>query len=451
MYTLYSLLTAVGMVLLSPYFLIRGLIHGKYLDNIPERLGWKFPPELRRVASSGLKEKSIWVHAVSVGEVLAVLPLAKELKHRYPQLRLVVSTTTATGQKLARQRMDFADAIFYFPLDWKGPVRRSLAATEAAIVIIVETEIWPNFLRECRRANVPVIFVNGRLSEKSYRGYRGAFSYTGGLLSGFLKRILSDATLFLMQSEQDAARLLALGAPPQRVLVTGNLKYDLAEPPESPLSVWLANELARNNRRPVLVAGSVVADEEAAVLRAFADVEREFPSALLILAPRKPDQFDNAAAIVARSERKLVRRREITLNGAGNAALAESGSVFLLDSLGELAGIYRLADAVFVGGSLVASGGHNILEPAAFSRVPVYGPSMENFREMATNFLEAGAGIRVDNSESLGAAWCALLKDPDRAARMGAIARNLVDRNRGATHRVLEHIGSVIDKTRGQA
>jgi 3-deoxy-D-manno-octulosonic-acid transferase len=451
MYTLYSLLTAVGMVLLSPYFLIRGLMHGKYLDNIPERLGWKFPPELRRVALSGLKAKSIWIHAVSVGEVLAVLPLAKDLKHRYPQLRLVVSTTTATGQKLAHGRMNFADAIFYFPLDWKGPVRRSLAATDAAVVIIVETEIWPNFLRECRRAEVPVIFVNGRLSEKSYRRYRGAFSYTGGLLSGFLKRILDDATLFLMQGEQDAARLLALGAPPQRVLVTGNLKYDLAEPPESPLSVWLAEELARNSRRPVLVAGSVAANEEAAVLRAFADVEREFSSALLVLAPRKPDQFDNAAGIVARSGRKLVRRREITLNGVGNAALAESGSVFLLDSLGELAGIYRLADAVFVGGSLVPSGGHNILEPAAFSRVPIYGPSMENFREMAANFLEANAGIQVNNSESLGTAWRGLLNDPDRAARMGASARNLVEQNRGATSRVLEHIANVIEKTRGRA
>src|SRR5712672_3120607 len=186
MYALSSLLTAVGMVLLSPYFLVRGLVHGKYLDNIRERLGWKFPPELRRSTSSSAKEKSIWIHAVSVGEVLAVLPLAKELKLRYPQLRLVVSTTTATGQKLARERMDFAEAIFYFPLDWKGPVRRALAATGASIVIIVETEILPNFLRECRRAQVPVIFVNGRLSERSFRGYRRAFSYSGGLLRAFL-------------------------------------------------------------------------------------------------------------------------------------------------------------------------------------------------------------------------------------------------------------------------
>jgi 3-deoxy-D-manno-octulosonic-acid transferase len=450
MYALYSLLTAVGMVLLSPYFLVRGLLHGKYLDNIPERLGWKFPPELRPGASSGANQKSIWIHAVSVGEVLAVLPLAKELKQRYPQLRLVVSTTTATGQKLARERMGFADTIFYFPLDWKGPIRRSLAVTGAAIVIIVETEIWPNFLRECRRAEVPVIFVNGRVSERSFRGYRRAFAYSVGLLSGFLKRVLNDATLFLMQSEQDAARMLALGAPHQRVLVTGNLKYDLAEPLESPLSAWLAQELVRSGRRPVLIAGSVVATEEDFVLRAFADVERKFPNAILILAPRKPDQFDNAAQIVARSGRRLVRRGEISLNGAGNAILGDSGSVFLLDSLGELAGIYRLADAVFVGGSLVASGGHNILEPAAFGRVPVYGPSMENFRDMATNFLQAEAGIQVNNSESLGAAWCGLLDDPDRAARMGASARNLVDRNRGATSRVLEHIAGVIDNARSR-
>jgi 3-deoxy-D-manno-octulosonic-acid transferase len=319
-------------------------------------------------------------------------------------------------------------------------VRRAIAAAEPALVIVVETEIWPNFLRECRRANVPVLFVNGRVSERSFRGYQRALNYSGGLLLGFLKRILNDATLFLMQSDQDAARLLALGAPEQRVVVTGNLKYDLVEPPESALSVWLAEELTRSHRRPVLVAGSVMASEEAAVLRALADVEREFPSALLILAPRKPDQFDNAAGIVSQSGRKLVRRREITLNGAGNSALAENGTVFLLDSLGELAGIYRLADAVFVGGSLVPSGGHNILEPAAFGKVPVYGPSMENFREMASKFLKADAAIQVRSPEGLGAAWCSLLRSPDRATRMGASARILVEQNRGATDRVLEHV-----------
>ncbi len=378
-----------------------------------------------------------------------MLPLAQQLKKRFPLRRLVVSTTTVTGQKLARERMPFADAVFYFPLDWRGPVRRALAASGAGAVIIVETEIWPNFLRECRRAGVPVIFVNGRLSERSFRGYGQALAYSAGALAGFLKKVLSDATLFLMQSEADATRLIALGAPGERVLVTGNLKYDLAEPGESPLSAWLEAELAKSNHRPVVVAGSVLADEEVPVLRAFADVEREFPRALLILAPRKPEQFDNAAAIVAESGRKLLRRRDITLNGAGSASLAEPGNVFLLDSIGELAGLYRLADAVFVGGSLVPGGGHNILEPAAFSKVPIYGPSMENFREMSGKFLAAGAAIQVKSSEDLGAAWRGVLRDPERAARMGNCARELVDRNRGATERVLEHIERVTGTDRG--
>jgi 3-deoxy-D-manno-octulosonic-acid transferase len=404
---------------------------------------------LRDRNSPGSPEKSIWIHAVSVGEVLAVLPLAEQLKKRFPQRRLVVSTTTITGQKIARERMPFADAMFYFPLDWRGPVKRAHDAARPVAVIIVETEIWPNFLRECRRTEVPVIFVNGRLSERSFRGYGRALSYSVGALSGFLKKVLSDATLFLMQSDEDAARLIALGAPRERVLVTGNLKYDLVESSESPLSAWLEVELAKSDRRPVIVAGSVLANEEVSVLRAFAEVEREFPRALLILAPRKPAQFDKAATVVVESGRKLLRRRDLTFNGAGSAALADPGNVFLLDSLGELGELYRLADAVFVGGSLVPGGGHNILEPAAFSKVPVYGPSMENFREMSGRFLAAGAAIQVKSSEELGAAWASLLREPERAARMGTCARELVDRNRGATERVLEHIERVISPERG--
>jgi 3-deoxy-D-manno-octulosonic-acid transferase len=445
MYVLYSLLTAAGMVLLSPYLFVRGLIDGKYLGHVRERLGWGFPPELRSGRRETRSERTIWIHAVSVGEVLAAQPLAKRLKERYQQRRLVISTTTATGQRLAHERMQFADAIFYFPLDWKGPVRRALKAVRPEIVIIVETEIWPNFLRECRRAGVPVIFVNGRLSERSFRGFRRAVSFSGGVLRSFLKRILDDATLFLMQGEQDASRLLSLGADEKRVVVAGNLKYDLGEPPESPLSNWLADELTWNRRHPVLVAGSVMANEEVHVLRAFAEVERQFPRALLILAPRKPDRFDEAARIIGESRENLVRRSKITLNGTGSEALCAPGSVLLLDSVGELASIYRLADAVFVGGSLVPSGGHNILEPAAFSKVPVYGPSMDNFREMAEKFLDADAAVQVNVPEALGAAWIRLLKDDIRAMRMGAAARDLVDRNRGATARVLARIEHIVD------
>jgi 3-deoxy-D-manno-octulosonic-acid transferase len=451
MYALYSLLTVVGMLLLTPYFFIRGLLDGKYLGHVRERLGWGFPRELRLGSGQERNEGTIWIHAVSVGEVLAACPLAKQLKERYRDRRLVVSTTTATGQKLARERMQFADAIFYFPLDWRGPVRRAMKAVRPAAVIVVETEIWPNFLRECRRAKAPVIFVNGRLSERSFRGFRRAIYLSGGALRGFLKRVLNDATLFLMQGEQDASRLLELGADARRVIVAGNLKYDLGDPAESPLSEWLAEELARNHRQPVLVAGSVMANEEIHVLRAFAEVEQEFPRALLILAPRKPDHFDEAARIIGESRRELVRRSNLKLNGAGSTELSAPGSVLLLDSVGELASLYRLADAVFVGGSLVPSGGHNILEPAAFSKVPVYGPSMDNFREMAAKFLKADAAVQVNAPEALGAAWIGLLKGDLRAMRMGAAARELVDRNRGATARVLAHIEQIVDSLRSPA
>lgn len=450
MYALYSLLTAAGMLLLSPYFLLRGLVQRKYLSNLPERLGWRFPRELRRETSPGVLEGPIWIHAVSVGEVLAVLPLAQQLKEKFPRRRVVVSTTTITGQEIARQRMPFADAVFYFPFDWPGPVKRALAAFQPAAVIIVETEIWPNFLRECRRSQVPVVFVNGRLSERSFRGYTRALFWSAGAVGGFLKRVLGDATLFLMQSAEDASRLTSLGAPSDRVIVTGNLKYDLAERAESALSAWLDGELKKNNRRPVLIAGSVLAGEEASILDAFSGVEREYPRALLIVAPRKPQQFDAAADVLAASGRKLLRRRELTLNGSGAPELSQPGNIFLLDSLGELGDLYRLADAVFVGGSLVPGGGHNILEPAAFSKVPVYGPSMENFREMSGKFLAAGAAIQVQDSEGLGAAWSALLNDPQRAARMGTSARELVDRNRGATALDLEHIERILRSDRGE-
>ncbi|MFZ0881655.1 MAG: glycosyltransferase N-terminal domain-containing protein, partial [Candidatus Acidiferrales bacterium] len=223
MYFLYSVITAAGMILLAPYFAVKGMRTGKYWRNLRERLG-KLPPEVivRALGSDG----SIWIHAVSVGEVLAVRPLAQQLKQRYPERKLFVSTTTDTGQSLARERFDFADGIFYFPLDWSPAVRRAFRAIRPALVVIVETEIWPNFLREARRRNVPVVFVNARISERSFRR-----SLVGRhMASVFFDRVLSDATLFLAQSDADAERLRELGAPEDRVEVTGNLKYDGDQP-----------------------------------------------------------------------------------------------------------------------------------------------------------------------------------------------------------------------------
>jgi 3-deoxy-D-manno-octulosonic-acid transferase len=440
MYFLYSLLTAAGMLLLGPYYAVQGMRRGKYWHNLRERLG-KLPPEIIARAAGG--EGAIWIHAVSVGEVLAVLPLAKELKRRHPERRLFVSTTTETGQRLARERMGFADGVFYFPLDWGAAIRPAYRALRPGLIVIVETEIWPNFLREARQRNVPVVFVNARISERSFRRTRLFLR----LLGGFFARVLGDASVFLAQSEADAERLRELGAPAERVEVIGNLKYDGQPAVRGAFGNWLAEQAAAQERWPVVVAGSVVADEEKAVIAGFDIVQRQWRRGLLILAPRKPERFDAAAEIAREQGWKIVQRSTIDLQ----APLSEDADVVLLDSIGELAGIYSIGDAVFVGGSLVPAGGHNILEPAWFGRVPVFGPSMENFRDMAQEFRSEGAGLQVRDGEGLGKAWVNLIHDPAGRGRMGRKAQELAERNRGATARALERIEAVLASGRGPA
>jgi 3-deoxy-D-manno-octulosonic-acid transferase len=270
-------------------------------------------------------------------------------------------------------------------------------------------------------------------------------------LRGFLRRVLNDATVFLMQSDRDASRLLQLGADADRVIVTGNLKYDFGSAEPTAFSSWLAEALARSNRHPVIVAGSVVAGEESMVLQAFAEVHKHFRNALLVLAPRKPERFDVAARIVEEAGETIVRRSSIVPAEKDGVAFADSTSVLLLDSVGELASIYALSDVVFVGGSLVPSGGHNILEPAACGKAPIFGPSMENFREMAESFREAGAGLQVNDAPSLAAAWMGLLQDDGKSSRMGAAAQEQVERNRGATARVMDHIEKIVESSRDKS
>ncbi len=440
MYWLYNLISAAGMILLLPYFLVRGIATGKYLHNIRERLGEAPADFPARTANT---PGAIWLHCVSVGESLAAIPLARQLKERFPGKPLVISTTTDTGQRLARQRMGFADGFFYFPLDWPGPVRRVLRRVRPSLVVVLETEIWPNFLRECRRASVPVVFANGRISKKSFHKYQWA----NDLTHGFLADVLQDPALFLMQSQVDARRVQDLGAPEEAVEVSGNLKFDLAPPDAGPVVTWLGEHIERQERWPVIVAGSVLEGEEQQVLAAFDIVQRKWRRALLILAPRKPERFDAAAEAARRDGWNVVSRRQVRLD----TPLPEDADVFLLDTFGELAGVYRLAEAVFVGGSLVAAGGHNILEPAWFSKPPIFGPSMENFREMADLFLEEMAGQQVYSAEQLGNVWVDLIGHDDRRERMGRAARELVERNRGATARSVERIAKLVGSCGGAA
>jgi 3-deoxy-D-manno-octulosonic-acid transferase len=443
-YFIYSFLMSLAALLLLPYWLVQGMRHGKYLSNLGERLGFSFP-SLRKLPLD--RPNAIWIHAVSVGEVLSGVSLARRLKAEYPDRPLVVSTTTITGQALARERMPFADAIFYFPLDWAFSVRRALRAVRPSIIIILETEIWPNFLREARRREIPVLFVSGRISDRSFVRYQRHFGAFGFFLRPFLRRVLSGVTAFLMQSEKDAARIRALGGPADRVRVSGNLKYDLEIPAPTPLANWLEAEARRRGRAPIIVAGSIVASEEPLALIAFGTLQGEHPRALLVLAPRKPERFEEAAEFIDESHRKYIRRSQLAVPAPSNAVsqngeaiIPDDVTVLLLDSIGELASLYRVADGALVGGSLVPSGGHNILEPAAFGKIPVFGSSMENFSEIAARFVAAGAAVQVESPEDAGVAWIELLRNPERMRRMGDAARGLIEGSRGAADRALVEI-----------
>ena len=451
MYFIYSFLMGLAALLLTPYWLVKGLRHGKYLSNIGERLGFSFPALAKLPANSS---GAIWIHAVSVGEALSGVTLARRLKEAYPERPLIVSTTTMTGQALARERIPFADAIIYFPLDWAFCVRRALTAVRPSLVLVLETEIWPNFLREAGRRKIPVVFVSGRISDRSFARYQSYLGVFGFFLRPFLRNALSNASAFLMQSEKDAERVRALGAPAHRVQVSGNLKYDLELPSPTPLSNWFAAEIKRSGRSPVIVAGSVVATEEPHALIAFGTLQGEYPKSLLVLAPRKPECFDAAAEFIDESHRKFIRRSRLPIpgpaskqsDGNSNAAtIPDDITVLLLDSIGELASLYGLADGAFVGGSLVSSGGHNILEPAAFGKIPVFGPSMENFAEIASRFVTAGAAIQVESPEDVGVAWIELFRDPERMKRMSETARQLVANSRGATDRAMVEIAKRLD------
>jgi len=440
----------LAALLTSPYWLIQGLRHGKYLSNLGQRLGFSIPG-LDKLSSG--RPGAIWIHAVSVGEALSGVTLARRLKDAYPQRPLIVSTTTLTGYALAKERMPFADAVIFFPLDWAFSVRRVLKAVKPAIVVILETEIWPNFLREAHRRKIPVLFVSGRTSDRSFTRWQNYLGLFGFYLKPLLKSVLANASAFLMQTEQDAERIRSLGAPADRVAVSGNLKYDLELPAPTPLAQWLEEECQRRGRHPLIVAGSVVATEEPLALIAFGVVQGDFPKSLLVLAPRKPERFSPAAEFIEESHRKFVRRSELPLPGPGVSpnpngskdGIPDDATVLLLDSIGELASLYRLADGVFVGGSLVNSGGHNILEPAAFGKVPVFGPSMENFAAMAARFVESRAAIQVESPEDAGVEMIHLLKDPEKMQRMGRAARQLVETSRGALDRALAEISKHLD------
>jgi 3-deoxy-D-manno-octulosonic-acid transferase len=429
MYVLYSLLTFVGFILVSPYFVYQAIRYQKYIGSLRQRLGY-LP-----ITLNVDREASIWIHAVSVGEVLTARALVEDLRTRYPRLRLYLSTTTMAGYQVARRNVPHVDAVFYFPFDWAFIVRRTLTIVQPRVFMMVETEIWPNLLRECRARGVKTLVVNGRMSVRSYRRYR--------LVRPLFRRVLKGIDRFCVQSEPTAQRLIDLGADPARVVVTGSLKFDSLESPAPPVHGKPRERVLRFFRlspsRVVIVAGSTVRGEEVAVLRAFARVKATAPGALAIVAPRHPERFDEVERLVREHGFVTVKRSALAIDAEPRA------DVVVLDTIGELAQVYQLASAVFVGGSLVDHGGHNILEPAIFGKPILFGPYMRNFAEIAEAFLINGAAVQVASGRDLEEAMLALVTDPVRRARLGAAARALVEANRGAKDRTLAVIHDLLE------
>jgi 3-deoxy-D-manno-octulosonic-acid transferase len=427
MYFLYSLSILAFFLLVSPYFAYQALRYRKYIGSLRQRCGY-LPLSFNLDG-----EESIWIHAVSVGEVLTARALVADLRQRYPRLRIFLSTTTMTGQQVARRSLQGIDAVFYFPFDLGIIVRRTLDVVRPRLFIMMETELWPNLLRECRRRGVKTVLANGRISSRSYPRYR--------LVRCFFRRVLADVDRFCVQSEESARRLRDLGAPPQRIVVTGSLKFDSLERPALAQGRW-RDRVLRYFRvrpdRPVLIAASTLRGEEAAVLRAFRRLKAQAPQALLILAPRHPERFREAEELARREGFVVVRRTDLPLDSDPAA------DVVILDTLGELARLYQVATLVFVGGSLVAAGGHNILEPAVYGKPIVFGPHMDNFREIAAAFLASGAACQVCSEKELETVLVELLSDPARRAGLGAAARALVEANRGAREKTLAAIAEVL-------
>jgi len=421
-YLLYSVTTLLALVALSPYFLYQALRHNKYVGSLGQRLGY-LP-----VTFNLDGEASIWVHAVSVGEVLAARPIISGLRARYPELRVFLSTTTRSGQTLARRSVSDADAVFYLPLDWMFTIRRTLEVVKPKLFVMVETEIWPNLLRECRRRGIRTALVNGRISARSFPRYR--------LVRPFIRRVLADIDRLCVQSEETARRIRQLGGDPARITVTGSLKFDSLDPSTVPGRgrERVLRFFRISPGRLVLVAGSTSKGEEEAVIRAFNRVRTTAAgaNALLILAARHPERFGDVARLCQREGLSTVRRSDLPIDAEPRA------DAVILDTIGELAQLYQIATVVFVGGSLVPAGGHNILEPALHGRPVVFGPHMENFAEIAAAFLANGAAIQVHGSRQLEDTVVRLMGDPVDRARLGASARALVEANRGAKDKTMK-------------
>lgn len=417
MYIIYNLFLIVATVLLFPLILFKLVTVPKYRGGITQKLGRLRKGVMRVIGGT----RPIWVHAVSVGEVMAAHPLIRELKKKYPDKKLILSTVTVTGNYTARRRVPEADAVFFFPFDYPWIVRRVIRGINPVIVLVAETELWPNFFRELRKAGIASAVINGRISLKSYKNYVK--------FKKFFSRVFQNVNLFCMQSDADAMRIKDIGAASDKVIVTGNLKFDQKIP------VTQSPPIAIPSGGKVITAGSTHRGEEKALLEIFTQLRTKYPELLLILAPRHPERFDEVAGLVNKAGYECQRRTRLkeTLK-----------DVLLLDTIGELRAFYTLCDIAFVGGSLVKVGGHNLLEPAAMKKPVIFSRYMFNFKEISEALMSAGGGIMVKDKKELYSQLDNLLSDRELAKRMGERAFQVIETNSGAAKKTIDAVGRLI-------
>ena len=422
-YRLYSILLFLVFALYAPWYYVRTRLFRRDRVHFRERLALGFPPE------EGDAPR-IWIHAVSVGEVLSLQNFIRELKRRHPQWKVFLSTLTNAGFRVAREKVRNVDRVFFVPLDFRGPVRRVLQALRPRVLVLAESEFWPNLLREAARSGCRILVVNGRISQTSFKRYAE--------LKPVARRILAPVSRFLVQTDLDRERLVDLGIPAGAVEVAGNLKAEVRLPDLGPNELQaLGRSIGLTEDRPVLVAGSTRKGEEERLLRAFAAGRRERSDQLLILAPRQVERADEVAKLARDLGLRTVRRTELTAGGP-----ADQWSVLILDTIGELAPCYALAGAAFVGGSLVPWGGHNILEPAYYGKPIFFGPHMKNFAALAEAFLEAGAARVVKTDGDLAAMFREA--GEGKLAEMGKRARLVLDSLAGATDRAIDAVEKMV-------
>ncbi len=424
LYLIYDILLFLSIPVIVPFYLLRFLRKGRLRKGIGERLGFLCGEKKSLLAG----HDTIWVHAVSVGETMAARPLLKALKAWYPGHRIVLSTVTETGQGIGESIGD-VDLCIYFPFDLRFSVKRLLKSIRPSLIVVVETEIWPNFLRCARLLDIPVVLANGRISDKSFGGYR--------CFSRVFRSVLMNFSALCMQTEEDARRIVAIGAPPSRVSVTKNLKYDL---PVRIASDERKAELRSTYRIPrgipVITAGSTHQGEEESLLTVYRALLDEGREIFLVLAPRHPERAEEVSGLLERMGIPFTRRSSLSARTRD----FHRGEALLLDSVGELMGIYSLSDLVFVGGSLAPVGGHNLLEPASVGVPVLFGPHMNNFREIASKILSSAAGVQVTDASRLLSVIRGLLNNPAARAEMGGNGARLLLENRGATERHMEII-----------